>query len=329
MSYGGDYDPEEGRPLPLSSSHRDYVYVPCHLVYGELCMILQTRYFRLRSADARQQLGGGILSLAGVTEIALNEYDSRRSPWDKRYPYAPRDVVSVREIVFGPMGGRGSNPALWFDLSPSDVVRGTPQLVKRFRRFRQRTSAASQQRGKHILGGGGGSENASPPSALIGSSSSPPHPLALRGSGGPKSQTPSFRHPTHQPFFHPQPALNDHESFGLIRNILMHRIDVLRSRSLVGAKFADSCAALSKEEGELRRRFEVMKGHTVRWSWPKNMGRESISEETEVPRCSGLYKFRSIDRSGGKVRATAAGRIWDSFVGHQENKVLPIICYCA
>ena len=83
MCYGGDHlNGTTGTTIPIAGSgsrHDDYVFAPSHLVYNELSMILQTRYFRLissgKASNMSQQKIGGV-ELMSVREIDLEEYNS-------------------------------------------------------------------------------------------------------------------------------------------------------------------------------------------------------------------------------------------------------------
>lgn len=85
-----------------------YKFRPQHIIYDELCMLLQKRAFRLTEK--------------GAVEIPLNKC--------KRF----NNTVVVREIAFGP----DSDPtvrgvSLWFDIDDKDVTVCTPQQAKRYR----------------------------------------------------------------------------------------------------------------------------------------------------------------------------------------------------
>lgn len=89
-----------------------YKFRPQHIIYDELCMVLQKRAFRLTETK-------------GAIEIPLSVYKS------KRYK---NNQVLVREIAFGP----DSDPtvrgvSLWFDIDDKDVTVCTPQQAKRYR----------------------------------------------------------------------------------------------------------------------------------------------------------------------------------------------------
>jgi hypothetical protein len=86
-----------------------FKFRPQHIIFEELCMVLQKRAFRLNDGDA--------------VEIPLSIYNSRSA----------KDIL-VREIAFGPdcdttVRGVG----LWFGIAETDVTVCTPQQAKRYR----------------------------------------------------------------------------------------------------------------------------------------------------------------------------------------------------
>ena len=87
-----------------------YKFRPQHIIYDELCMVLQTRAFSLISSGDAQ-------------EIPVNKYNPRN-----------HSHVLAREIAFGP----DSEPsvrqvALWFNIAEEDIFLCTPQQAKRYR----------------------------------------------------------------------------------------------------------------------------------------------------------------------------------------------------
>ena len=90
-------------------SNFQFKFRPQHIVYDELCMVLQKRVFRLTNEEA--------------VEIPFNMYNVRST----------KDVL-VREIAFGPdCDSSVRGVGLWFEISESDVTVCTPQQAKRFR----------------------------------------------------------------------------------------------------------------------------------------------------------------------------------------------------
>jgi hypothetical protein len=90
-------------------SNFSFKFRPQHIIYDELCMVLQKRAFRLTREEA--------------VEITLSMYN-----------YRSHQDVLVREIAFGPdweptVRGVG----LWFGIADSDMTLCTPQQAKRYR----------------------------------------------------------------------------------------------------------------------------------------------------------------------------------------------------
>jgi hypothetical protein len=87
----------------------NYKFRPQHIIYDELCMVLQKRAFRLTDNDA--------------IEIPLNSYNAKQSTH-----------VLCREIAFGPDSDPAvRGPSLWFNIMERDVTICTPQQAKRYR----------------------------------------------------------------------------------------------------------------------------------------------------------------------------------------------------
>lgn len=92
------------------SAEWHYKFRPQHIIYDELCMVLQKRAFRLTEN--------------GAIEIPLNVYNSKRFS----------NQVVVREIAFGPdCDPTVRGVSLWFDIDDKDVTVCTPQQAKRYR----------------------------------------------------------------------------------------------------------------------------------------------------------------------------------------------------
>ncbi|GAX26501.1 hypothetical protein FisN_23Lh026 [Fistulifera solaris] len=92
-----------------SSPEWQYKYRPQHVVYEELCMVLQKRAFSVKNLV--------------VNEIPISDYRSHKD-----------EHILVREIAFGPDEDptvRGV--ALWFNIDEASVGMCTPQQAKRFR----------------------------------------------------------------------------------------------------------------------------------------------------------------------------------------------------
>jgi len=323
--------------------HENYIYSPRSLVYNELCMIIATKYFRLvptgrdggggpGSSKSRKSKNGSGKASGGsggipagekalfasiVEEVTEREYNSRRTPWEKSYPYTPRDVVVARIITFGPVGARGSNVSLWFDINPSDIVPCTPPMIKRYKRNKLRLQQAQQQQqGRQCS-----------VSKSIVPGCFPPYPFmegtaGSGGGGGSGGPVPSFKCPHHRPFFYVHTGdegggggdrSSSSSAVALVRRIMMHRLRALRTRDrLQGRAFATEWNRLSSEETELKGDFERLRQRTEDGTWPVNVGREiPVDDETPVPRCGGRYR---ID-GRGKYGDSANFKIWESFTG--------------
>uniref|UniRef100_A0A7S4MQU8 Uncharacterized protein n=2 Tax=Odontella aurita TaxID=265563 RepID=A0A7S4MQU8_9STRA len=328
--------------------HENYIYSPRSLVYNELCMIIATKYFRLvptgrdggggpGSSKSRKSKNGSGKASGGsggipagekalfasiVEEVTEREYNSRRTPWEKSYPYTPRDVVVARIITFGPVGARGSNVSLWFDINPSDIVPCTPPMIKRYKRNKLRLQQAQQQQqGRQCS-----------VSKSIVPGCFPPYPFmegtaGSGGGGGSGGPVPSFKCPHHRPFFYVHTGdegggggdrSSSSSAVALVRRIMMHRLRALRTRDrLQGRAFATEWNRLSSEETELKGDFERLRQRTEDGTWPVNVGREiPVDDETPVPRCGGRYR---ID-GRGKYGDSANFKIWESFTGTMVGK---------
>jgi hypothetical protein len=87
-----------------------YKFRPQHIIFDELCMVIQKRTFRL--------------TREGAIEVSVGMFSS----------HSAKDIVTVREIAFGPdcdpsIRGVG----LWFNISEHEVTLCTPQQAKRYR----------------------------------------------------------------------------------------------------------------------------------------------------------------------------------------------------
>lgn len=90
-------------------SNFQFKFRPQHIIYDELCMVLQKRAFRLTRDEA--------------VEIPISMFNSRST-----------NNVLVREIAFGPdCDSSVRGVGLWFGINESDVTLCTPQQAKRYR----------------------------------------------------------------------------------------------------------------------------------------------------------------------------------------------------
>ena len=109
---------------------RKFLYSPTSSMRGELCMILQTRYFRLNDTS-----NDNVSRESIVHEISYEEYKARITPWSQNgFPYSPFKVVCGHEVAFAPKGDTNCNFSIWFDEEP---VRLEQTQIKRSRRIKQ------------------------------------------------------------------------------------------------------------------------------------------------------------------------------------------------
>lgn len=98
-----------------------YKYRPQHVIYNELCMVLQKRAFSLET-------------LGQVMPIPIENYRPNNT-----------QHVLVRELAFGPdSDSTVRGVALWFNIPENEVSECTPQQAKRFR-WRKKPTLDEQQ----------------------------------------------------------------------------------------------------------------------------------------------------------------------------------------
>ena len=101
---------------------RQYVYLPSHVFSGQLCMVLQTNYFRL---DQRHQIVE--ISQDEAFRIMTTDLDS---------------VIIAREIAFGPVADASVRPvSTYFNINSDDIERCTRAQARRHKRTRHRIRA--------------------------------------------------------------------------------------------------------------------------------------------------------------------------------------------
>lgn len=101
---------------------RQYEYLPSHVFCGQLCMVLQTNYFRL---DQRHKIVK--ISRAEVFRIMTTGLDS---------------VIIARVIAFGPVADASVRPvSTYFNINSDDIVRCTRAQARRHKRSRHRIRA--------------------------------------------------------------------------------------------------------------------------------------------------------------------------------------------
>lgn len=90
-----------------------FKYRPQHIIHGELCMILQKRYFRISGTGSKQR----------VYPISKKQYNDR----------SLKDIF-VLELAFGPdSDSTARSVALWFNIPDKAIEEVALQQAKRFR----------------------------------------------------------------------------------------------------------------------------------------------------------------------------------------------------
>ena len=227
------------------SQKNRFKYHPTHIIFDEMCMLVQTRTFNLTKDNS-------------VHEISSEEFN----------PSVPHHVI-VREISFGPLFCPNERPpALWFNILDDYVTKCTLQQIRRNKRTKRQLS--SKQVKHHKLDYQSGSNN--------------PHLCyadALKNSNKrgfywpiPKSFD-DISHGIEKPFFVIKPTCED--AYNLVTDILINRIDTLRQ------PHASANGILMLEEERLRQRFNSLQRHYSLFHWPIHDGRDRIDDDTPVP----------------------------------------------
>lgn len=240
---------------------QSFAYLPTHLFCGELCMVLQTRAFKVPNELKNLQGNASIIS-----EI---DFDP------KNVPGGSNDIVVAREIAFGPVGDPGIRQvSIWFNIEESDLVPCTSQQAKRHKRSRHRLK---KDRGKERSS----SQNISMATNTTQSSSNYPEDDIQK--------TPDTVE--HAPFFNYQPV--DADAFNLVTSILIHRSQVILLWILNPPKQRKDVIANSLRafEHQIESSFSSQRRHWMTWSWPINQGRDRIDEDTDVPPVTGEYEL--------------------------------------
>lgn len=281
-----------------------YKFRPQHLIYDEMCMVLQHRAFRIEPAGVGGN-GDDTDAYDVVVEVPLPE----ASAGQPRGRHPDRTgIVEVRELAFGPDSDASvRGVALYFHIDPSKVSECTAAQAKRYRWKRPPTPTSTA--------GPNGSPNG-PPSG--------DRPAAER-SGATASS--AFDHLDSFEMIRP----HDHAAYELATDILRHRLAVLRAEGIASMRERfERLQVLERDKSDLQRRFEGLRRHWTLWGWPINAGRDKVDKNTPVPRVDGRYEFprqRSADYcddddlgelDSDQVLQAETGadsrRIWNSFV---------------
>mmetsp|Transcript_7582 Transcript_7582/g.16395 ORF Transcript_7582/g.16395 Transcript_7582/m.16395 type:complete len:871 (-) Transcript_7582:200-2812(-) len=108
-----------------------FTYLPSHVFWGELCLLLQTSYFELKVVESYQDIQRYEVvqvSEEEATKISDSGKGSR--------------IIVARQIAFGPVADASVRQvSIWFDIKQEDIVPCTRQQARRHRRSRHRIRA--------------------------------------------------------------------------------------------------------------------------------------------------------------------------------------------
>ena len=110
----------------IKPNDRDFLYSNQHNLNTKACLVLQTKYYRLRNL----QTGAPISMDDVVQEVPLHEYDSRNPM-----------MVKADEIVFESKGRYDCNHSIWFNV----------KTTKWIGKFKSKDSEAKAHRGKFLF----------------------------------------------------------------------------------------------------------------------------------------------------------------------------------
>ncbi|KAL3800441.1 hypothetical protein HJC23_011678, partial [Cyclotella cryptica] len=104
-----------------------FTFLPSHLFCGELCMVLQTSYFRLEVVESFQNIKR--YQVVEISEEEASKCADVENLW----------LVIAREIAFGPIADASVRPAaVWFNIPEEDFAPCTRQQARRHKRSRHR-----------------------------------------------------------------------------------------------------------------------------------------------------------------------------------------------
>jgi hypothetical protein len=244
-----------------------FKFRPQHIIFDELCMVLQKRAFRL-THDTAVEIPVGILS-----------------------SHSSKDVVSVREIAFGPdcdpsIRGVG----LWFNISEKEVTLCTPQQAKR---YRWKSRGTLKQKDQQTV----------------------------------RFKAALSRFDIRDSFEMIRPL--DSDAYELATLMLAHRSEVIHAERI--AKLSERATALvqlAKEENNLKANFDKFMQHWKTWEWPVTEGRETVDERTPVPRVDDDYIPSVLVHDQEKAKITSpVTAIWNCFAEINFDEIATV-CLC-
>lgn len=208
-------------------------------------------------------------------------------------------MIVVQEIAFGCFGEQASRVSLWYDLP--EITELSPQEVKRLKRNKQRNKGPNAESPNNMTCYPGYERTCS------NTWSERSYSMRVR------TATSFDTHP-HKPFFRIEPVTKCSEAMKLVKNVVYHRISVLVQREY-RAYSADEATVkeiIISQDVQLEKMFQNIKKGIEAWQWPVSKGRESMTEETKVPKALTEYNPSSPSQ---------VTPIWDGFVSNFELQV--------
>jgi hypothetical protein len=231
-------------PMIQENHYRDFIFAPTHSLHGELCMVLQTRYFFL--PDVTFSNADDIRRDDVVKEVSMDRY----------HQLTAGQKIIAHEVAFAPKGDHFANVSIWFG---ADIVSLEQSQIKRNRKLKQKK--------KELIRNNHGITHPNANGALISITSSVDFHLGIDGI---------------EPFVSMSPADNSDESHGLIMSIIEHRIDttIVEYCSFVSK---EQKKRLDAGKRQLLMKFISMLKFHEKWMWPKREGMGKVTISTKAP----------------------------------------------
>lgn len=267
-----------------------YIYHPTHVIYGELCMILQSCAYRIHEEcqDFTELTNLVEESLPSSYENALKQEEPSAFDFG-----IEKDLIVAHEVVFGPVNDQNSRQiSICFNIPINELSKCSPQQAKRHKRSRNRSHKVASKE-KDL-------QSALPNTCVVIESNNQDYDLHKSA-----------------PFYENQPGDND--AFDLVSDVLSLRLHHLMNSTRKQNDY-ESLLFVEEEEQRLKLRFESQLRFWMTWAWPLILSGDDVDENTQIPPVSEIYRFEvggdsstsSKDRVDyGKL---ATGFIWISFV---------------
>lgn len=287
------------------ASEWQYTYLPKHCIYGEYCMVVASRSFRVVNCDTQRKKKSQIRRSGSKISCQTGE-DLKvfENPIPSNKPQSSNQFIA-REIAFGPdCAPNVKSAAIWFHIDDSDIAVCSSQQAKRYRMKKGTVSGNIEVKSK--------------------TQDSQALDVGVEQSVFDfPSKFDSF------PMIHPQ----DPDAHELITDILKHRLSVLRAEriSILKERF-DLLKILEVKKAELRERFIHIQRSWVSWAWPINVGREKVNKDTLLPPVDVLYTMQtvndekqvhispSVNVMQRNVLGGAVVKLWQSFMSTLSHR---------